>query len=266
MSGDQGDDAPLLERVRDYYDTRNELFVKHITTIQAGFLTSAAEGSSIRASNLEWARRAGIKAGERILDAGSGVCGPAIDIARALDVTIDAVTLSQAQVETAKKLVNEAGLSGRIEVHQGDYHALPFPDGTFDRVVCFESVGHSQDKDRLFAELLRVLRPGGELYVKDGFSKEPPLTPAQEEGIEQFRRKHANTFPTMAEIARSIERAGFRDVRSEDISAAVSMQPLSDAMMTEVDGVKQLNELGRWFSDGPADVPLVFGEIVARKP
>lgn len=133
-------------------------------------------------------------------------------------------------------------------------------------MVCFESVGHSQDKDRLFTELLRVLQPGGELYVKDGFSKEPPLTPAQDESMEQFRRKHANTFPTMAEVAKSIERAGFGDVRSEDISGAINMQPLLDATITEVDGVKQMNELGRWFSDGPADVPLVFGEIVAHKP
>lgn len=49
------------------------------------------------------------------------------------------------------------------EVYHGSAFALPFADGTFDYVVSSDVIGHIQteDKDRMFAEMYRVLRPGG---------------------------------------------------------------------------------------------------------
>jgi len=55
-------------------------------------------------------------------------------------------------------------LSGRVDVRHGDGAALPFPDGSFDAVLCFTMLHHvpsAGQQDRLFAEAARVLRPGG---------------------------------------------------------------------------------------------------------
>jgi SAM-dependent methyltransferase len=57
-----------------------------------------------------------------------------------------------------------AGLGDRVDVRTGDGAALPFPEASFDTVVCFTMLHHvpsPEQQDRLFAEAARVLRPGG---------------------------------------------------------------------------------------------------------
>jgi SAM-dependent methyltransferase len=53
---------------------------------------------------------------------------------------------------------------GEVDIHQADATALPFPDNSFDTVVCFTMLHHvpsPAQQNRLFAEARRVLRPGG---------------------------------------------------------------------------------------------------------
>ena len=50
-------------------------------------------------------------------------------------------------------------------VVNGDALALPFPDGTFDRIIASEVLEHIWADERAIAELVRVLRPGGRLAV-----------------------------------------------------------------------------------------------------
>lgn len=60
--------------------------------------------------------------------------------------------------------------AGRVDVRHGDGAALPFPDASFDAVVCFTMLHHvpsAQQQDRLFAEVARVLRPGGAFAGSD---------------------------------------------------------------------------------------------------
>jgi dolichol-phosphate mannosyltransferase len=57
-------------------------------------------------------------------------------------------------------------LRGRHErLAQGTVFALPFPDASFDAVICSEVVEHVPDDPRIFEELVRVLRPGGTLIL-----------------------------------------------------------------------------------------------------
>jgi SAM-dependent methyltransferase len=53
------------------------------------------------------------------------------------------------------------------EFHQGDLNALPLPDGHVDLVVCGLALMHVRDLDPVFAEFVRVLRPGGAIVVSD---------------------------------------------------------------------------------------------------
>ncbi len=100
-------------------------------------------------------------AGERLLDVGAGF-GRLVDEYggyRAV-VLLDA---SEAHLAAARERF--AGVR-RVAVVAGDAAHLPFPDASFDAVVCVRMVHHLADPPPVIAELGRVLRPGGELVLE----------------------------------------------------------------------------------------------------
>jgi SAM-dependent methyltransferase len=109
--------------VQNYWRETHDLYLQYAgTTFQAGYLVSRGEKPEARNSNLLMAAEAGIRPGSRVLDAGCGVCGPAIDIATHLaGVSIVGITISPQQVLTGKTLVREAGLRIR-QMISGTYH------------------------------------------------------------------------------------------------------------------------------------------------
>jgi ubiquinone/menaquinone biosynthesis C-methylase UbiE len=58
------------------------------------------------------------------------------------------------------------GSDQRLEFVLGDAHALPFPDGSLDAIVCVRVAHHFADPGRVFTEFGRVLRPGGTLVLE----------------------------------------------------------------------------------------------------
>lgn len=115
----------------------------------------------------------GLKAGKRALDAGCGVCGPARHFAQHAGCQVDAMTVSEVQFRAAEKSNADAGLQDKIRVHLHDYHEMDnlFPKETFDIVYFLESFGHSRDKEKLLRAVWKVLKPGGEVYIKDLFRR-----------------------------------------------------------------------------------------------
>src|SRR5215218_11502731 len=151
------------------------------TTLQGGLVKRSAEASVVpEASSRYLGELAGVAPGDHVLDAGCGVGGPALAIARAVPgVVVDGVTVSEVQATMARKLVAEAGLADRVRIHVADFHHLPFADASFDVAVYFEVTGYSPDRSALYRESARVLAPGGTVYVKDTFCREEPLTEEQ---------------------------------------------------------------------------------------
>lgn len=63
--------------------------------------------------------------------------------------------------------------AGQVQPVQGDSEQLPFATGAFDIVTCANSFHHYPRQDRAVAEMHRVLRPGGRLYLIDGYRDAP---------------------------------------------------------------------------------------------
>lgn len=112
----------------------------------------------------------GLRAGDRVLDLGCGFGRHAFEaLRRGADVTACDMAVPELQeVVATAAAMHQAGEVARdvtATVANGDATALPFSDASFDRVIASEVLEHVNDDFAAFAELSRVLRPGGVLAV-----------------------------------------------------------------------------------------------------
>jgi SAM-dependent methyltransferase len=122
-------------------------------------------------------RQAEFGPGQHVLDVGCGVGTTAIRIASA-GVEVTAVDIAPLMLERAAANVAGAGLGDRVSVEQGDITSLPFPDGSFDRVVA-EAVTMFVDRVRATRELVRVCQPGGRVLTTEFYWRRPPTPEAR---------------------------------------------------------------------------------------
>ncbi len=107
-----------------------------------------------------------VRPGERVLDAGCGegrhCFGALARGAHVVGLDLDRAALARSAGELRKR----AAACGRLgAMIRGDAFALPFADGSFDKVVCSEVMEHVHDYRGAARELARVTRPGGQLAV-----------------------------------------------------------------------------------------------------
>lgn len=76
---------------------------------------------------------------------------------------LTAVDLTPTAVDLTKRRLELAGLEA--DVREADAESLPFPDAAFDFVWSWGVIHHSEDTNRVLAEIARVLRPGGRLAL-----------------------------------------------------------------------------------------------------
>ena len=109
-----------------------------------------------------------------LLDFGSGLGAPARCIAReTATLLVHGVTLVDWQTRRANDLAKAEGAAARVRFLQADYTNTPFPDDVYDGVYAIESVCHAQGpgKGEAIREAARVLKPGRQFVVADGFLK-----------------------------------------------------------------------------------------------
>jgi len=80
-------------------------------------------------------------------------------------VRLSGVDLSPAMLGIARQRARELGIE--VDLREGDAQGLPFPDESFDTVVCTLSLCNIPDDRKAVAEMKRVLRPGGRLLLLD---------------------------------------------------------------------------------------------------
>lgn len=77
---------------------------------------------------------------------------------------ITCLDFSTDMLERAEQRLRDAGITN-VKTMQGDVGALPFENDTFDFVLCMNGLHVFHDKERAYAEILRTLKPGGELLA-----------------------------------------------------------------------------------------------------
>jgi len=112
--------------------------------------------------------QAQIKSGHHVLDLGCGTATLTILIKQAHpDAKVLGLDGDPKILDIARSKVSKAGLKIRLDC--GMAYAPPYPDRSFDRVVCSLVLHHltRENKLRALTEVLRILKPGGELHVVD---------------------------------------------------------------------------------------------------
>lgn len=112
-------------------------------------------------ATIELATLAGLRAGMRVLDVGGGIGGPARTLAAEFGCSVTVLDLTEAYVRTGEAITARLGLSDRVSFRHGSALALPFADGSFDAAWTQHSSMNVADKAQMYAEIRRVLRPGG---------------------------------------------------------------------------------------------------------
>lgn len=155
-------------------------------------------------------------AGKRLLDVGCGLGGGALVIAGEMGAEVVGLDIEAPLVERAKAYAAKAGLSERVDFRLVEPGPFPLPDGAVDVVYSSGAFTQIADKESLFAECFRVLRPGGRLAVYDWMKPEGP----DSEDMLYFYEMEGLTYAMRSLEAHGdlLAAAGFVDIQLEDCS------------------------------------------------
>ena len=165
------------------------------------------------AANDALAKCAHIGSGTKVVDLCAGLGGPARYLAHRYGAFVTGVELTPARVAGAAELTQRVGLSGQVQVVEGNVTALPLPDASQDAVVSQEALFHVPDLARALSEAHRVLRPGGRIAFTDWIAHEP-LSAVDEQLL--WDGMAAATLINIERHAELLRRAGFEIESIED--------------------------------------------------
>lgn len=156
--------------------------------------------------------------GERLLDIGSGIGGPARWIAARCAVHVTGVDLTPEFCAAARALNEATGMSERVTIIEGSALDLPVPDAAFDRAYSQNVIMNIADKRHFYREAFRALRPGGVLVLSNlcaGPNGEPYYPAPWAE------TRETSFLATVDEMGADLCAAGFEIVVFNDTTAAV---------------------------------------------
>ncbi len=156
-----------------------------------------------------------------VLDAGCGVGGSSIYLAKNVGCKATGITLSKKQTETAAKYAEREGVSHLVDFQQQDYTKTDFADNTFDIAWAIESMTTAPSKVAFFKEMCRVLKPGGRLVVADFFKTRPFSLDDDKDMQVMFNGWAIEDIQTVDQFREDGENNGFKLVGKVDHTQAV---------------------------------------------
>lgn len=166
-----------------------------------------------RPATVRLAELVGFSGSERVLDVGSGLGGPSRYIAWRYGCRVSGIDLTAEFCRVAEMLTRLTRLVGRVDYRQGNALDLPFDDASFDIVWSQNAAMNIADRDRLYGEMRRVLKPGGKLALQEvaigpGGDPHYPV---------QWAREPGTSFLLTQEATRQkLEAVGFRELVWQD--------------------------------------------------
>jgi SAM-dependent methyltransferase len=204
----------------------------------------------------------------RVLDIGCGVGGPARFLAETYGCRVTGIDLTPEYVEVAQMLSRRCRLDHLTAFKQANALHLPFTDAAFDLAWCQNVSMNIPDKHALYAEIFRVLKPGGKFAAVEIIAGErgEPLFPLP------WAREPSISFVASAnEMRSSLDAAGFRIQAWRDTTSdavAISRNPaeqtrrgkLGVSLVAGADFSERSANLARCLADGRFSSVLLVAE------
>jgi cyclopropane fatty-acyl-phospholipid synthase-like methyltransferase len=216
-------------RIVKYYNTCEidyKLFweLERSLAMHAGYWdeTTATLTEALARENQVLAEWAHVSPQDRILDAGCGIGGSAIYLAKYFGCHVTGITLSEKQAATARQKAKEHGVEALTHFQVIDYCNTPFPDASFNIIWGLESICHTLEKSTFVTEAFRLLKPKGRLIVADGFALKEKYTPNEHYGMKKWLQGWAvDSLDTMQSFKKHLQNSGFENISYRDITKNV---------------------------------------------
>jgi SAM-dependent methyltransferase len=245
----------MTERV-DLFDSTYSHFTERVLDAvrKETFGVDIGQNSWLTVDEYErWLPSLAVTSGQQVLEVASGSGGPARYVARATGCRVTGVDANPSGVATAAAMASAAGESASVQFSVADANArLPFDDGSFDALVCIDSMNHFPDRLAVLREWCRVLRTGRRALFTDPVVVTGPVT-----NDELALRSSIGLFlfvpPGVNE--RLIGDAGFQLVRQEDVTANAALvagrwhhaRAAHQADLVHIEGEERFSGLQKFF-------------------
>ena len=186
---------------------------------------------------------------QRILDVACGTGDSTISIAKAAGEgsEVTGVDISEGMMALVQGKAEKAGVAGRIGLAVADGEALPYADGTFDRVTCAFGIRNFEHKEQGLSEFRRVLKPGGKAVILELSVPQnrvvrwaydlyfTHLLPAiggvvsGDKAAYRYLPASVHRFPAPQEFCRMMELAGFTGVRCRTFTGGLCRMFVGEA-------------------------------------
>ena len=157
-----------------------------------------------------------LKNEHRVLDVGAGYGGAGRFLATKFGCQVDCLNLSDVQNERNRVLTEEAGLSDLVHVVHANFESIPGPDAAYDVVWSQDAILHSGARERVLAEVARVLTPGGHFVFTDPMQTDdcPPdvLQPVLD-------RIHLDSLASPGFYRKNLSTLGFEEIAFDEMTS-----------------------------------------------
>jgi len=168
------------------------------------------------------AETAHINENDLVLDAGCGVGGASIYLAKTFGCHVIGITICPRQVKQAYKNAKKEGVAHLTEFYEMDFQNTAFKDRHFDVVWGLESICYAESKENFIQESYRVLKDGGRFIIADGFASKEKYIGKEKKLMDRWLDGWiVNYLETPEKFEQYALETGFQGATYRDVSSNV---------------------------------------------